>query len=79
MTNEEKKELEQLFCNASKSFSLLKDKLETHCEKDEDGDPNWEKLEGDDDEEVGDAVLRIEAAFEIIWDREDEFFNTEEA
>ena len=79
MTNEEKKELEQLFCNASKSFSLLKDKLETHCEKDEDGDPNWEKLEGDDDEEVGDAVLRIEAAFEIIWDREDEFFKTEEA
>ena len=60
MTNEEKKELEQLFFNASKSFNLFRDKLAPHCEKDEYGDPNWEELEGDFDEEVGPAVFCIE-------------------
>ena len=79
MTNEEKKELEQLFYNASKAFNLFRDKLATHCEKDEYGDPNWKELEGDFDEEVGPAVLCIESEFETIWGKEDEFFNTEEA
>ena len=84
MTNEEKKELEQLFRNASKSFNLFRDKLAPHCEKDEYGDPKLEQakfgeLDGDFDQEVGPAVFCIESEFETIWGKEYEFFNTEEA